>query len=103
MKVVRVDQAGPGTRVARDVLDLRGGLLYRAGTELTSDILAQLRDRRVTHLFVQDLPAESVEVVAPPREPDRSAELDRVFADVAHLPLMVELREAAKRYLKSRV
>jgi hypothetical protein len=36
MKLVKTDEARVGQRAARDVTDLRGNLLFKAGTELTA-------------------------------------------------------------------
>ena len=97
MKVVRVDDAPPGARVARDVLDLRGTLLYRAGTELSAEVLSQIRHRNISHLFIHD----SVPPTAGTAPPTSDAAIDRLFSDVAQLPLMAALREAAKRHARS--
>jgi hypothetical protein len=101
MKVVRVEDAGPGMKVSKDVVDLRGSLLYRAGTELTLDVIEKIRARNVTHLFIEDTGTPAAPAEGGARTADIDAELDRAFADVVSNPVMMELREAAKRYLKS--
>jgi len=54
MKLVKTDDAHPGQKVARDVTDLRGNLLFKAGSELTPELLAGCKQRNVSHLFVED-------------------------------------------------
>jgi hypothetical protein len=104
MKVVRIEEAGPGLKVARDVVDLRGNLLYKAGTELTLDVIDKIRQRNVTHLFVDDLPgAPAAAIDIATRQAQVDADLDKTFADVAANPVMMALRESAKRYLKSKL
>ena len=105
MRVVRVDEALPGSTVAKEILDLRGNLLYAAGTELTTAVLALLRARNVTHLFLEDDVAAAAQTSAPSgaATSEIDADLDRAFAEAASHPVMAELREAAKRYLKSRL
>lgn len=101
MRLIRIEEARPGMKASRDVIDFRGNLLFRAGTELTYPLLEQLRQRPVTHLFVEDPvsggPAPSPSPGRPPEEIAR--EVDRMFSGMDSSPLMAELREAAKRYL----
>ena len=40
MRQVKSDEAKVGQRVARDVVDLRGNLLFKSGTALNSALLA---------------------------------------------------------------
>ncbi len=104
MRLIRTEEAHPGLKVSRDVTDLRGNLLFRTGTELTPDLLERLKQRNITHLFVEDagpLPA------APSPPARRTAEeiaqdVDLMFAGADAGPVMAALREAAKRYLISR-
>ena len=104
MRVVRIEDAGPGMRVAKEVLDLRGTLLYKAGTELTPQIIETLRTRNITHLFMDDSPAAAaVGVDAGQRSQQIDEEIDRLFVDVTSNPLMGALRDSAKKYLKSKV
>lgn len=102
MKVVRVEEAGPGMKVSKDVVDLRGNLLYKAGTELTLDVIEKIRGRNVTHLFIEDTGGPAAAPVSTANAADVDAEIDKAFADVVANPVMAELREAAKRYLKTR-
>jgi len=101
MKLIRIEEARPGMKVSRDVIDLRGNLLCRAGTELTESLLEQLKQRPLTHLFVEVSPSGPAEPSASPgRSPEEIArEVDRMFSGADTNPLMVALREAAKRYL----
>jgi hypothetical protein len=73
--------------------------------ELSSTLLQQLRDRSITHLIVDDpSPTVSPPTVDPSlRSEEIDAELDRMFLEVSKAPMMEQLRESAKRYLKSRL
>ncbi|MFN3486561.1 MAG: hypothetical protein ACK44W_13920 [Planctomycetota bacterium] len=105
MKLVKTEEARPGQRAARDAVDLRGNVLFPAGTVLTAELLAQCRERHVAHLFVEeDAPA------APPSAADLEArrealsrEIDATFAGTESDPVMAALREAARRYLLGRI
>lgn len=101
MKLVKTDDAHPGQKVARDVTDLRGNLLFKAGTELSIELLSGCKQRNVSHLFVEDEgPAatlSSADLEA--RQQQITRDVDRRFAGVDGSPVMAALREAAKRHL----
>lgn len=101
MRLIRIEEARPGMKAARDVIDLRGNLLLRAGTEITEAHLIQIRRHPLTHLFIEDLPSEGAGGVPPsgPSPEEIAREVDRMFSGVDTSPLMADLREAAKRYL----
>jgi hypothetical protein len=105
MKLVKAEEARPGQRVARDVTDLRGNLLFKAGTELNSELIASCRQRNVSHLFVID-EAPATQVSAADLEFRREQlgrEIDRMFAGMDRTPVMAALREATKRYHLARL
>jgi hypothetical protein len=101
VKLVKTDEARPGQKAARDVTDLRGNLLFRAGTELNAELLATCRQRNVSHLFVEDQgPAEAASPAdLEARKAQILRDIDRQFAGVDGTPLMAALRDAAKRHL----
>ncbi len=105
MKLVKADEARPGQRVARDVIDLRGNLLFKAGSELNAELIAACRERNVSHLFIEETAtaarasAEDLEL----RREQAAREIDRMFAGVDRAPVMAALREAAKRYHLARL
>ena len=105
MKLVKTDEARAGQRAARDVTDLRGNLLFKAGTELTADLLETCKQRTISHLFIEDAgaaPAQTpLDVEA--RRADVTKEIDRMFAGTEASATMVVLREASKRYLLGRL
>ncbi|HXG61352.1 MAG TPA: hypothetical protein VNO22_08260 [Planctomycetota bacterium] len=105
MKLVRTEEARPGQRAARDVVDLRGNVLFPAGTVLTPEILVQCRDRHVAHLFVDEdgagAPTRAADLEA--RREALSREIDATFAGTESDPVMAALREAARRYLLARI
>lgn len=99
MKLVKTDEARAGQKAARDVTDLRGNLLFRAGTELNAELLSSCKQRNVSHLFVED---GGPAVASSPADLDTrkaqiSRDIDRQFAGVDGTPIMAALREAAKR------
>jgi hypothetical protein len=105
MKLVKIEEARPGQRVARDVTDLRGNLLFKAGTELNPELLSGCRQRNVSHLFIEDdgKPAALSPAEIEARKEQIGREIDRVFAGVDGSPVMAALREAAKRYQNARL
>ncbi len=106
MKLVKTDEARAGQRAARDVTDLRVNLLFKAGTELTSELLETCKQRTISHLFIEDGGGTSG-----PRSPmdlqaqreSISKEVDRMFVGADGTATMVALREASKRYLLSKL
>ena len=101
MKLVKADEACSGQKVARDVTDLRGNLLFRAGTVLTPDLLATCKQRNVSHLFLEAdaLPGTLSPADLEARKQQIARDVDRMFSGVDAAPLMAALREASKRHL----
>lgn len=104
MKLIRTEEAKAGQKAAKDVTDLRGNLLFSAGTELTRELLDNCRNRHISHLFIEDGPAEASGSadIALKRE-TLSRKVDAMFVGVDQHLAMAALREAAKRYLIARV
>src|SRR5205814_2606046 len=101
MKLVKTDEARAGQRAARDVNDLRGNLLFKAGTELTAELLETCKQRTISHLFIEDggsapLPATPGEVQT--RRDTVEKEIERVFAGTEKSATMIALRDASKKY-----
>jgi hypothetical protein len=105
VKLVRLDETRAGHRVARDVVDVRGNLLLKAGTALAPDLIQRLRAWRVTHLFIDDAPTATLDPGERPaaRSGAIDRELDSVFSEARAHPVMQRLRDAAARYLKGRI
>ncbi len=105
MRLVKSDEAKPGQRVARDVLDLRGNLLFKAGTPLTPALLASCRERNISHLFVEEeatgTPLSPIDMEL--KKEALAKDVDRMFAGVDSGRVMVALREASKRYLTAKL
>jgi len=104
MKLVKTEDARAGQRAARDVTDLRGNLLFKAGTELTPELLETCKQRTISHLFIE----EGGAVVQAPvdletRKVNLNKELDKLFAGTEKSATMVALRDASKRYLLGKV
>jgi hypothetical protein len=101
MRLVKTDEARPGQKVSRDVVDLRGNLLFKAGTALSPALLASCKERNISHLFVDE---ESAGGPLSPADVELKKEaiakdVDRMFRGVDSTPAMAALREASKRYL----
>jgi hypothetical protein len=105
MKLVKTDEARPGQKAARDVTDLRGNLLFKAGTDLTPEMLALCKERTISHLFIEDAgsetPASPVDVQA--RKESVMRDIDHMFAGTENSPIMVSLKEASRRYLSAKM
>jgi hypothetical protein len=105
MKLVKADEARPGQRAARDVTDLRGNLLFKAGTELTPELIATCKQRNISHVFIED--ASGPTAFSPSdllsQKEALGTDVDRMFSGVDGTPVMQALREASKRYLFSRL
>ena len=105
MKLVKTDEARAGQRAARDVTDLRGNLLFKAGTELTAELLETVKERTISHLFIEETGNDPS---AAPK--DLQAKRDSVVKDIDHMfagteasAIMGALKEASKRYLTSKL
>ena len=105
MKLVKTDEARAGQRAARDVTDLRGNLLFKAGTELSSELLDTCKQRTISHLFIEDggsaSPRSALDVQT--QRDSVSKDIDRMFAGADGTPVMAALRESSKRYLLSKL
>ena len=105
MKLVKTDEARAGQRAARDVTDLRGNLLFKAGTELSAELLETCKQRTISHLFIEDVgsapSASPLDLQA--RRDTLTSDVDRLFAGTAQSATMVALREASKRFLLSKL
>ena len=105
MRLVKTDEARPGQRVARDVVDLRGNLLFKAGTLLTPPLLGSCRERNISHLFVdENAPGASLSPADLELKKEAIArDVDRMFEGADGTPTMKALREASKRYLMAKL
>jgi hypothetical protein len=104
VKLVKAEEARPGLKLARDVTDLRGNLLFKAGTEIGEALIQLCKERNVTHLFVEDDgTAVRLAASADARRLAAARDLDRLFSGTESNPVMAALREAAKRYLVSKI
>ena len=103
MKLIKVDEAVLGQKVAKDVTDLKGVLLFKSGITLDEKTPQRIKGRNITHIYVEtdEAGGGGNYAFATPEAVDQ--ELDRVFADTISMPVMAELCEAAKRYLKSQI
>jgi hypothetical protein len=105
MKLVKTDEARIGQRAARDVIDLRGNLLFKAGTELTAELLETCKQRTISHLFIEDsggdAPKSTVDLQA--QKESLLREIDRTFAGQEGNATMAALKDASKRFLTARL
>jgi hypothetical protein len=105
MKLVKTEEARAGQRAARDVTDLRGNLLFKAGTELTAELLDTCKQRTVSHLFIDDAGSDTSKSPVDLQAAKDSAlkDIDRMFAGTEASAVMGSLRDASKRYLTTRL
>jgi len=105
MRLVKSDEAKPGQRVARDVVDMRGNLLFKAGTPLTPALISSCRERNISHLFVEEdaagTPLSPIDLEM--KKEALAKDVDRMFAGADSGPVMAALREASKRYLTAKL
>jgi len=105
MRLVKTDEARAGQKVARDVVDLRGNLLFKAGTALSLTLLASCRERNISHLFVdEDAGGDAMSPADMEMKKEAIAkDVDRMFSGADSTPAMAALREASKRYLVAKL
>jgi hypothetical protein len=105
MKLVKTDEARAGQRAARDVTDLRGNLLFKAGTELTAELLDTCKQRTISHLFIEEggTAASATPLELQAQRDAVSKDIDRLFTGADTTDTMIALREASKRYLLTRL
>jgi len=105
MRLIKAEEAKPGQKVARDVVDLRGNLLFKAGTSLTPSLLSSCRERNISHLFVdEDMTGGAVTLADMEMKKEAiSKDVDRMFTGVDGTPAMAALRDASKRYLTAKL
>lgn len=103
-RLVKLDEVAPGSKIVKDVVDARGNLLFKAGVELTPALIERIRARNVSHVFVDESEGVGMsEEELTLKQTELDSEIDAVFSDVADQPLMAELREVAKRFLKQKI
>jgi hypothetical protein len=102
-RLAKIDEVVAGDVLTRDVVDGRGTLLFKVGVALTDVMIERIRARNVSHVFVEGTGPGLSEADLAAQRLSLEGEVDLMFADVADQPRMVELREAAKQYLKGRV
>ena len=105
MKQVKVEEAKAGQKVAKDITDLKGMLLFKAGIELTDKILQRIKARNVSHVFI-DVGGEGDGTSGSGifKVPERvDEEVDRQFGETRSNPVMAALCEAVKEYHKARI
>jgi hypothetical protein len=105
MKLVKTDEARAGQRAARDVNDLRGNLLFKAGTELTAELLETCKQKTISHLFIEDGGAAPSATPADvqSRRDTVEKEIEHVFAGTEKSATMVALCAASKKFILSRL
>jgi hypothetical protein len=105
MKLVKTDEARVGQKAARDVTDLRGNLLFKAGTDLSEELLEICKKCTISHLFIEDAggdaPKSPVDVQA--RKDSVLKEIDRTFSGLDGNATMTALKEASKRYITAKL
>jgi len=104
VKLIKAGEARAGLKLARDVTDLKGNLVVKAGAEIDDDLLRLFRERNVSHLFIEeDGTTIRLAASADARRLAAARDVDRQFAGTEASPIMAALREAAKRYALSKI
>ncbi len=104
MQLIKIDEAKAGWKLVRDVFDTKGNLLLKEQTVLTADLLGKIKSRNVTHIMVEtsDGVGLSDEEIKK-KEVDIDNTMDEMFSDVQDNPIMLSLKEAAKKVLKRNI
>ncbi len=101
MKEVDVDELEPGMVIARSVEDSNGRVLLQEGKELTPTVINSLQNlgKESVHVKEEDEKEEekfeSVE--------DMEEQLDHMYELVEDNETMKEMKEIAKKYLRSKL
>lgn len=105
MKLVKVEDVVPGAKVAKDVTDLKGVLLFKAGTELAEKTLARIKARSITHIFISEGDEGAGGAADSPFKTPEEVNLktDLLFRDRLDHEWMSALAEAVKRYHLARM
>ena len=102
-KLVKIEEVTPGQKIAKDVNDNRGSLLFKAGVEVNGSLLERLRARNISHVWVEETASAGLtEQDIEAKKTQIGTELDALFAEHADKPLMMGLCDAAKRFLQER-
>lgn len=102
-KLVKIEDVTPGLKIAKDVTDNRGSLLFKAGVEVNGALLERLRARNISHVWIEEATGPGLgEQDLEARKGKIGEEIDALFLEHADKPLMMGLRDAAKRYLQER-
>lgn len=96
-KLISLDQAQPGMRLAMEVCDPAGVVLLAAGAELTATILPSLDKRGVKQVQVEVEESLSPEELAARREAV-SRRLEYLFRHEGEAPLLERLKEVVLQY-----
>lgn len=102
MRLIRTEEARPGQKIARDVVDLRGSTLFGAGAAVTPELLETCRRRNVSHVYIDDGGDGASPADSDPSQEQLEREIDRQFARVVDQPLMSALKDAVRRHHRSR-
>lgn len=106
MPLIPLDKVVPGMRTATPIHDAGGALLVRESSELTAELIAHLRNRRITAV---DVVPQGTPVAAAAGSPQGTAEsgvqaasLSHAFEKVMGNEVMKALYEAAAAQLATR-
>ena len=91
--------------LATRLVEERGNLLFKAGTELSAELLETCKKCTISHLFIEDAggdtPKSPVDVQA--QKDSVLKEIDRTFAGLEGNATMTALKEASKRYTTAKL
>jgi hypothetical protein len=94
MQRLTLEQLKPSFVLAKPAVDAKGRTLIAEGTQLTDQMIDQLRRREVTSVAVVGAPVVVEGANAPMTIEERAAHLDRAFAPHCGDLFMMRMREA---------
>jgi hypothetical protein len=104
VRVIKIEEAKAGMRVAQDVLLKNTILVVPVGITLTDETIARLKRVGVGKIAIED---EGEEVSSEEERQRKLQEIEenvnKMFSKVINDPVMAKLCEATKNYLKSKV
>lgn len=98
-----IEKVAPGAKAAKDVVDPRGNMLFKAGGELSAQLLERLKGRGVTHVFLESSASSMSPEQIAAEKARLEKEYDAMFENVKDEPLMGALLAAAKAHAFSRI
>ncbi|MDQ7779474.1 MAG: hypothetical protein RDV41_07160 [Planctomycetota bacterium] len=98
-KNIALNDAKPGMKVSKPVMDLAGNLLLKEGTELTDAWIERLKARRVSNVTVEDSGGPMSEEERQRLRAEMEKAIAHMFERVREHSVMKSIEECAKTFL----